>query len=224
MGQALDASLHKLLQGVFVCSTDVAHDIARHASERHYPVKTIILKQGDRADATFLLVTGRAHALTYGLEGQVVLLHEFLPGDFFGAVALADPAPEDADVVAVEDVRSMVFLALDFLSLIETHGCVGLVVSKMLLKQLRATAARMIERTTLSATGRIHAELLRLARIGDGRTIRPVPVLSALAVRVHSTRETVSRTIHALERRGIVRRDADSLVIVAPRRLEELIV
>lgn len=113
---------------------------------------------------------------------------------------------------------------LDFLALLEAYGCVGLAVSRMLLKQLRATAAKMVERSTLSAVGRIHAELLRLARLGDGRTLRPMPVLAALAVRVHSTRETVSRTLHALERRGIVRRDSDALVIVAPGRLEDMIV
>ncbi len=70
----------------------------------------------------------------------------------------------------------------------------------------------------------IHAELLRLARLGDGRTIRPPPVLAALATRVNSTRETVSRTINALERRGLIRRDAKQIVIVSPRALEELAV
>ena len=72
--------------------------------------------------------------------------------------------------------------------------------------------------------GRVHAELLRLARLADGRVIRPAPVLAKLAVRVQSTRETVSRTINALERRGIIRRERDALVIVAPHRLEEMIV
>ena len=141
-----------------------------------------------------------------------------------GAVAHAAPVPEKADVVAVEDVRVAAFLALDFLTLIETHGCVGLAVSRMLLRQLQASADRIVERTTLSVAGRVYAELLRLARLGDGRTIRPPPVLSALAVRVQSTRETVSRTINALERRGLIRRDADTLTIVAPHRLDEMIV
>jgi predicted transcriptional regulator len=49
-------------------------------------------------------------------------------------------------------------------------------------------------------------------------------VLTSLAVRVNSTRETVSRSINALERRGIIRREADTLIIVAPHRLEEMIV
>jgi CRP/FNR family transcriptional regulator, cyclic AMP receptor protein len=217
-------TLSEFLQKVFACSADIADSIARRAIERLFPLKAVILKQGDEASATFLLVVGRAHALSYGLEGQMVLLRELLPGDFFGAIAQTEAAPEEADVVAVEDVRAAVFRMLDFLSLIENYGCVGLVVSRMLLKQLRATAARMVERTTLSAVGRIHAELLRLARLGDGRTLRPAPVLAALAVRVYSTRETVSRTISALERRGIVRREAGALVIVAPMRLEDMVV
>ena len=166
-----------------------------------------------------------ARALLYGAEGQLVLLHEFSRGDIFGAIARADAEPHEAEVVAVEDVRAALFLALDFLTLIEQHGCVGLALSRMLLKRLRETTGRMVERTTLSASGRIHAELLRLARaVADGRTLRPAPVLAAMAVRVLSTRETVSRTINALERRGIIRREADALIVVAPHRLEEMVV
>jgi CRP-like cAMP-binding protein len=153
-----------------------------------------------------------------------VLLHEFLPGDVFGAIAEARAAAEEAEVVAIEDVRAAIFLALDFLALIEAHGCVGLALSRMLLKRLHAATEKMVERVTLSAGGRVYAELLRLARLCDGTSIRPAPVISALAVRVQSTRETVSRTINALERRGLIRRDRGALVIVAPHRLEAMIV
>jgi len=76
---------------------------------------------------------------------------------------------------------------------------------------------------SVSVAGRVHAELLRLARLGDGRSIRPAPAVSVLAVRVHSTREVVSRTINLLERRGIIRRDSDALFIISPQRLEEMI-
>ena len=82
----------------------------------------------------------------------------------------------------------------------------------------------MVNRTTLSAPGRVYAELLRLARLGDGITIRPAPVHAALAVNVQSTRETVSRAVNAIERRGIVRREDDALVIVAAQRLEEMVI
>jgi CRP-like cAMP-binding protein len=215
----LSDNLHAFLQEVFACPPDVAASIGRRASERRYAAQATILNQGDRAEATFLLVTGKAHAVTYGSDGQQVLLREFLRGDFFGA--LAEAAPELADVVAVMDTRAASFRASDFLALIESYSCVGLALSRALLKQLRASSTKLVESTTLSAAGRVHAELLRLARLGDGRRIAPAPVLSALAARVNTTRETVSRTINALERRGIITRDAKALVIVAPGRLEE---
>jgi CRP/FNR family cyclic AMP-dependent transcriptional regulator len=216
--------LHDHLRRIFGCAPEVAAIIGARASDRAFPVRATLLRQGDTPEETYLLLTGRAQALLYGMDGQLVMLHEFGAGDIFGAVDHADRAPHEADIVAVEKTRAAVFLALDFLHLMETQGCVGLAVSRMLLRQLRAATGRMVERLTLSAAGRVYAELLRLARLGDGRSIRPAPVLAGLAVRIHTTRETVSRTISALERRGILRREDDGLVIVAPHRLEEMVV
>lgn len=224
MEQGGERNLREQLQRIFACTPEVAASIGGRAAERGFPVRATIVHQGDRPEETYLMLAGRAHALLYGMDGQLVMLHEFGAGDIFGAIDHHDPAPHESDIVAVEHVRAAVFLALDFLHLIETHSCVGLAVSRMLLRQLRAATGRMVERVTLSAAGRVHAELLRLARLADGSTVRPAPVLAALAVRIHSTRETVSRTISALERRGIVRREGDALIIVAPHRLEEMVV
>lgn len=218
-----DEDLRAFIQRAFGCPADVAEAIGRRAAARAYASRATILHQGDPGAETFLLLAGRAHALLYGLEGQMVLLQEFQPGDLFGTISELEPRPQDADVVAVEASRAAAFPAPDFLALVELHACVGLAVSRLLLKQLRAANGRMAEQVTLSAAGRVHAELLRLARMGDGRVIRPIPVLSALAVRVHSARETVSRTISALERRGMLRREDDALVLVSPGRLEEMI-
>lgn len=220
----LDDDLRGFIQAAFGCPDEVTERIGARAMDRRYPPRATILRQGDEAGETVLLVQGLAHALVYGPDGQVVLLQAYEPGDLFGAVAQDQPRAHEADVVAVDEVRAALFAALDFLALIESHASVGLAVSRQLLKQLRAAAGRMVEQITVSAAGRVHAELLRLARLDDGYRVSPMPVLSALAVRIHSTRETVSRTLSALERRGIVRREEDALVIVAPHRLEGMIV
>jgi CRP-like cAMP-binding protein len=217
------ARLRGVLRLAFACSEEVASAISRCAVERSFAARAIIVRQGDVGAEVFLLLTGRAQALLSGQDGQLVLLQEYLPGDLFGAVGGLDHQPAEAEVSAAEPSRTAVFRAADFLRLIEMHGALGVAVSGMLMRQLRAARARIAERTILSAAGRVHAELLRLARAGDGVTIRPAPVLAALAVRVHSTRETVSRTIAALERRGLIRREPDALILVAPHRLSELV-
>jgi CRP-like cAMP-binding protein len=223
-GSNSDTEFRECLKQIIGCADEIAHSIARRASDRRFSIRSAMVKQGDPTVATFLLVAGRAQALACGHEGQLVLLHEYQRGDVFGVAAMDERSIEDADVVATEEVRAAVFLASDFVALLETHGCMGLLVSRALLRQLRAASLRVTERSTLSASGRVHAELLRLAHLRDGRTIRPAPVLATLAVRIHSTRETVSRAINALERRGIIQRDGNALIIEAPHRLEELII
>jgi CRP-like cAMP-binding protein len=195
----------------------------RRGHVRGFAAEAALIRQGDIVGHTWLLVLGRARALLWSAEGQMVLLQEFAPGDLFGALAELEPAPHEADVVAVEDVSAFLLAASDFVILAERHGAIGLALARLLLRRLRSATNRVYERSALTAAGRIHAELLRQAREAKDLTIRPAPVLSELAVRVGSTRETVSRTVNALERRGIIRREGGSLVVVSPRLLEELV-
>jgi CRP-like cAMP-binding protein len=221
-----DLALRAFVQQVFGCRPETAQGLLQRATERLCPARTVVLRQGDALGETWLIVRGRAQAVAYSTEGQLVLLQEYGPGEIFGDIAEAVPVPQPADIEAVEDLRAITIPAEDFQQLIEANGELGLGVTRLLTSQLRRAADRMVERTTLSAVGRVNAELLRMGMpvTGGELVIRPVPVFSSLAVRVHSTRETVSRNISALERRGLIRREDNALFIVAPRRLRELVV
>lgn len=219
-----EQDVRAFVRETFACSDEIAGYIFVRGTVRSYAAHAIIVRQGEKAAAAYLLTQGRAHALLYSVEGQVVLLCEYRPGDLFGALGELDPAPEEAEIVAVEAVRSFILRSRDLIALAETYGSIGLALSRLLLRQLRRATSRIYERAAVSAVGRVHAELLRLARASPGLAIRPAPVLSELAVRVSTTRETASRAVSALERRGIVRRDSGSLTVVAPQRLEELII
>ena len=215
-----DQSDLEAICATFCCSPETSRQIAAQGRIRLFPARAHLLRQGDRSTTTYLLIVGRAQAFVYSLDGQAILLHEFATGDLFGALGSLDPAPEEADIVAVDDVRSFLMEVGALVGLAERHGAIGLALSRILLKRLRATATRMYERAALSAGGRVCAELLRLARNDPGLAIRPAPVLAELALRVGTTRETASRTVSALERRGILRREGDALVVAAPQRLE----
>ena len=210
-----------MLGAALGCSGETAEQIFRQGRIRTYPARSYLVHQGAPSTTAFLLILGRAHALLYTLDGQTFLLHEYGKGDLFGAL---DPAAEDADVVAIEEVRSFLLDAAALVSLAERHACIGLALSRLLSKRLSMTAKRMFERTALSARGRVCAELLRLAGETADQTIRPAPVIAELALRAATTRETASRTVNALERRGIIRRNSDALIVIAPHRLEAEII
>jgi CRP-like cAMP-binding protein len=212
------------IRDTFGCSDEIAGHIFVRGTVRAFPPHAAIIRQGEKAASAYLLTQGRAQALLYSVEGQMVLLCEYRPGDLFGALGDLDPAPEEAEIVAVEAARSFILRSRELVALAESYGSIGLALSRLLLRQLRRATSRIYERAAVSAAGRVHAELLRLARASPGLVIRPAPVLSELAIRVSTTRETASRAVSALERRGIVSRDSGSLTVVAPQRLEELII
>jgi CRP/FNR family cyclic AMP-dependent transcriptional regulator len=218
-----DGGIRDLLCGVFDCSPDLAAQIFMRGRRRDFPVRTAIVRQGDRISTLYIIAAGRAHAIVYSLDGQIVLLHEYLSGDFFGVVSPPYSAIHDADVVAVDEVASFLLEGNVLALLAEQHGCIGLALLRAMVDRLQQTQSRMYEHVALSAVGRVHAELLRRARQSSDLAIRPAPVVADLALQVATTRETASRAVNALERRGIIRRDADQLVVVAPHRLEELI-
>ena len=183
----------------------------------------MLVRSGDPVTILFVIVAGLAQAIVYSSEGQPVLLHEFAAGDFFGAIGSPVHATHEADVVAASEVSSFLLDGSELALLAAQHGCIGLALLRVLVDRLQRADMRIYEHAALSSVGRVHAELLRRAREGADLTIRPAPVLADLALRVSTTRETASRAVNALERRGIIRRTADALVVVAPHRLEELV-
>lgn len=208
---------------VFDCDADLSNVITAKAAFQDYPARATILSARDKAPVVHVVISGQAQSIALAIDGRMVLVAEFRSGDMFGEAAVLSAYQTVDDIVAVDLVRTGRFGSATFIGLIENYPRVALAVSRRLTERLSVTTRRMVEGATLSAGGRIHAELLRLARAGDAMTITPAPVFTEFALRVHSTRETVSRAINALEKRGIVRRNGAGLIIVAPHRLEELV-
>jgi len=217
-------SLDPLICQVFGCPPALAERIRSRGRVKHYRPRDHLAKCGDPMSIMVVIASGLAQAILHSASGQPVLLHEYRTGDFFGGLGLSSGDSHDADVVAVTGVASFLLDGQELALLAEQHGCIGLALLQVLMGRLQRSDARMFEHAALTSAGRIHAEILRQARLSEDMTIRPMPVLSDLALRISTTRETVSRAVSALERRGIVRRSADGLVVVAPHRLEELIV
>jgi CRP-like cAMP-binding protein len=222
-----DATREKRLSAIcaaFGCTRDVARVVDGLTQLVQTEPEGTIIWAGEAAPFVFLLVEGRAQAVVYSAQGQLVLLDTYAAGDIFGEVDVIGTRASWDQVIAVTPVESARLRQQDFIMLLETQPSLAMAVLRQVTARLSRTSRRMIERTTLSATGRIYAELLRQAGDADGRTICPVPTMSELALIVQSTRETVSRTINDLERRGYITRDKDALMIVAPHRVQELII
>jgi CRP/FNR family transcriptional regulator, cyclic AMP receptor protein len=211
------------IERAFGCSLSLAAVINERAELKRYQPRAHLIHSGEAVSHAFLIINGRAREVALSVDGRIVLIQDFGPGDLFGEASILGEALASEDVVAIEITDAAQFRSRDLIGLIENYSCVALAYSRAMTRRLHQTRRRMVEGATLSATGRIHAELLRQGQASGQFRISPIPVFSEFAMFVQSTRETVSRSISALEKRGIVRRDSEGLTIVAPHRLEELI-
>lgn len=227
MSQLQSTEMLALFGQIFACPEDISQKILSRTRGASYPPRAIIVSFGAPCEHVYIVLTGRsrarARARALSMDGRQAVLEDYVTGDIIGEIALVGTSGSNHEVVAVDLVEAAVMLAHVMVSLMSTHAQIALAISRRLIARLAEQNRRLAESSTLSAAGRVHAEILRLARASSDLTIRPAPVLSQLAMHVQSTRETVSRTISALQKRGIIYRDDSGLMVVAEHRLEELV-
>ena len=216
-----------VLQQAFGCGAALAATIAALGREADHARGAVLWPRGSDDGAASLLTLGRAAELAYGRDGAVLVLHALAPGEFFGEIvgsgATAPGGEHGTRVEALSDGAATHFAPAALVRLMESYPLVALAMARHLSARIAAMRQRMLETALLSASGRIAAELLRQSRASSDGVIRPLPVWSELAVIVQSTRETVSRTVSALEKRGLLVRVEGGLAVTAPHRLEELV-
>ncbi|TIX49711.1 Crp/Fnr family transcriptional regulator [Alteraurantiacibacter aquimixticola] len=208
------------ISAVFGCNDDVAATLGREMSHVVVPHKTVIAHQGDLLEHCWLILDGAVRVQMIGWDGKRAQLAYHGPGELFGAYPQALTCR--ADIIANGKVETLRIPSPAMVAVAEAQAPISYGLSRLLARQLDMALDRMAARTTLSASGRLHAELLRLA--DDDNRIDPIPTVTALALSVNTSRETASRAITALERRGIVKREGQVMTIEAPRMLEDMVI
>lgn len=201
--------------------------ISAHARIQSYKADEIIALQGAILGHVGYIISGRAKAVAFSENGTATWVGYFEPEEFFGHVSLLTETDTKFEISADRPTEILIIpvkLMRDFLE-IETQFSASLMDD--LARRLDQMTSRLIEAFTLSAKGRVCAELARLSNIigimPEKHIIRPNPIFVDLAQRVNSTRETVSRTVSELQKKGIITREPGALIINSPEKLKAAI-
>lgn len=211
--------MNKNFSAFFGDDPDVLEGLKNASGFRRYAAGSLIAGEDDEDNAVFYILEGSAHALRYGEAGTEVFIDTFHVGQLMGEMAVLGNGRRSADIYALTDIAVAVIPGPAFLNLMEKHGVIGLLVSRLLAKRIRNTTRRMFEQSTLSSKGRVYAELMRMAGPGEedgAQKIKDVPAISDIAKRLGITRETVSRTVSRLKEEAIVERQGPDLIIRHP--------
>ncbi len=196
-----------------------ATGLERLARRRRYAEGEVVVAQADRGDALYVLAEGKVKVVLYGESGREVILSIFKePGDFFGEMSLLDDEPRSATVTAMEPSTLVVLSRADFRAHLARHPGVAVQVMTELCRRLRRADAVIGDLALLDVLGRLAVWLRDLALAEgepapEGRVLRQRPSQSEVAAMIGTSRETVSRALSELARRGDVELTGKRLLV-----------
>jgi CRP-like cAMP-binding protein len=197
-------------------------DVARPRSAQQ---GSLLFHQGEEAHTFYVLVSGRLRLVQHTADGKDVTMANFVPGDLIGLVVALNHEPYPGSAEALEAVEVLALPGDLMWQLMNENAQLSVRVLRMVASRLYEAHNRIRELSAERVQQRIARSLLRLARKvgvkGEGDTIRLDLRLSRqdLAQLNGTTLETVSRTLTAWEREGIIEAGREHIVILKPHQL-----
>ncbi|MFN7155510.1 MAG: Crp/Fnr family transcriptional regulator [Acidovorax sp.] len=165
-----------------------------------------LVEQGQKSNALFILLTGRARVMTSDSRGREVILANLAPGDYLGEMSIIDNEPHSATVRAEVQTDVLMLGRAEFARCLTENASMSLVVMRGLVKRLRHADRKIESLALLDVYGRVAHALLDFA-IPDAQgqlVIKEKISRQDLAKMVGASREMVSRVMKDLEERGFI--------------------
>lgn len=198
-----------------------------HLVTRSHPANQVILLENDWGGSVYFIIDGWVKIRTYNLEGKEVTLNILGKGELFGEMAALDEVPRSTDVITLTSTVIGSIPAQDFVKLLHTEPLAGVRLSQLMARRLRQVNRRLRLRESDSQS-RVADTLLFLAegqgKKGQGGTEIPNLPHRELSSLSGLARETVTRVLTRLEKKGLIKRDHDVICVPDLSALERMIV
>lgn len=193
--------------------------IADAIVKKRFKRAEIIVEQGKKTDALYIILTGRARVMSTDSRGREVILATLQPGDYIGEMSLIDDEPHSA-TVRTEIQTDVLMLDRDaFSRCLPENSSMSYNIMRGLVQRLRHADRKIESLALMDVYGRVARSLIEFA-VDDGQgnlKIRDKISRQDLAKMVGASREMVSRVMKDLEERGFVQTQADGSMLVKDR-------
>ncbi|MGJ7484894.1 MULTISPECIES: Crp/Fnr family transcriptional regulator [unclassified Variovorax] len=193
--------------------------IADAIVKKRFKRAEVIVEQGKKTDALYIILTGRARVMSTDSRGREVILATLQPGDYIGEMSLIDDEPHSA-TVRTEIQTDVLMLDRDaFSRCLPENSSMSYNIMRGLVQRLRHADRKIESLALMDVYGRVARSLIEFA-VDDGQgnlKIRDKISRQDLAKMVGASREMVSRVMKDLEERGFVQTQADGSMLVKDR-------
>lgn len=201
--------------------------VTRHLVTRAHPANRVILLENDWGGSVYFIVDGWVKIRTHNVDGKEITLNIVGKGEVVGEMAALEEVPRSTDVITLTATTISSIPAQDFVNLLNSEPLAGVRLAQLMAKRLRQLNRRLRLREADSVS-RVADTLLFLAegqgKKGDTGTQIPHLPHRELSSISGLARETVTRSLTKLEKKGLIQRDTESLCIPDLLALERIII
>ena len=185
----------------------------------------LVVRKGDVPQHMCFLLSGQLQVVDWAEDGREISLGLVNPGNHFGELSILDGGIRSASIVAIAPSKVLYLTRAESLKLIFGSVVVNQRIMLRLVEMVRLTSAKLTQLSNQPVQARVAATLLQMAKphADDAGIISVVPSQKELALMVSSTRESVSRCINELARKGLLTRHENTLVITSLKELSRLV-
>lgn len=208
-------------------ASEALEAVVAAGSVRRLPAGTRVFAQGDPGVSGHSLLEGRVKIVQARADGGQSVLRFIGPGEMYGTVAALMNQPFPADAIAVVDSVEIWWSIPAFRQLIRAYPEIGLRSTAAAGTRLMDLQSRMGELTGERVEQRLARTLLRLMEKAGRPTAAGIEIdfpitRQDLAEMAGSTLHTVSRTLAALDQRGVTGSARRRIIVRDPRALTHL--
>jgi CRP-like cAMP-binding protein len=183
-----------------------------------------VYRQGDLADALYIVVAGKIKVSTQARDGREKLLEIRGPADVLGAVSMLDPGPRTATAVAMTNACVATADSATLRRWMIDHPHLTERLLRLMARRLRTANRHLLDVVFDDVAGRVAKELLHLAerfgtRRGDLLVVHHDLTQKEIAQLVGATRESVNKALCDFVQRGWITSDGKCTVIHRPELL-----
>jgi CRP/FNR family cyclic AMP-dependent transcriptional regulator len=186
-------------------TNDQARAVADGVVKRRYRRGELVVEQGKKSNALFILLNGRARVLTADSRGREVILAVLEAGDYVGEMSLIDNQSHSATVRCEVQCDMLILGRAEFARCLPENSSLSYAIMRGLVTRLRSADRQIESLALLDVYGRVARTLLDMAEDVDGeKLVRSKVSRQDMAKIVGASREMVSRVMKDLEERGVI--------------------
>jgi CRP-like cAMP-binding protein len=196
-------------------TAEQAQTIADSVAKQRFKRGEVLVEQGHKTDAMYILLNGRVRVLTSDQRGREVILAVLKSGDYVGEMSMIDNEPHSATVRAELQTDTLVLSRADFERCLPDASSLSYAIMRGLVRRLRHADRQIQSLALLDVFDRVAQSLVDMSEWSDGQRVIALRVnRQDLARMVGASREMVSRVMKDLEERGFVETREDGSMLI----------